>query len=83
MYVLCSLKITFIKKSCKLFIYVDWGRKCEGHVIISNLITYSFNSVASNLSGQKSWISAFPFLTEGQAPFTANQYVILSKICPR
>ena len=52
----------FTKKSCKIYIQVDWGRKCEGHVIISNLITQlkCSSSVASNLSGHKSWISALP-----------------------
>ena len=37
-------------------------------MIISNLITYlkCSRSVASNLSGQKSWISALPVFTEVQ-----------------
>ena len=45
-----------------------WGRKYEGHVIISNLNTYlkCFISVAPNLSVQKSWLSALLFFTEVQ-----------------
>ena len=45
---------------------MNLGRKCEGHVIISNLITYltCSSSEASNLSGQKSWLSALPVFTE-------------------
>ena len=55
------------KKMAK-YISRSIGEECEGHVIISNLITYltSSSSVASKLSGQKSWISALPVFTEAQ-----------------
>ena len=62
----------------KYVIKVAWGRKCEGHVIISNLITYfiTLSSVASNQSGNKSWISALPLFTEVQMSIHSKSVLI-------
>ena len=64
----------------KYIIKVDWGRKCEGHVIFFNLIAYfiSFSSVASNLSG------LYRSSSVHWQQVSMNQYVSRSKpvTCP-